>query len=512
MTRRAATREERDDAHAAAIAAAATSDLGEFSSGRLPGLALREYQLRPGLAIAESVRDGLGRQFAVAFSRQSGKDELLAQLLAWLLVHRAGEGGSAVVAAPTRSPQANLSRDRLLDRLGRILPEGARQRDGYIVELGLASARFVSGHKSANVRGQTADLLLVANEAQHIEPELWDAVFDPMAASTNATTLFMGTVWDSRGLLARQMRFLEQRQAELGTRLVFKVPWPEVGEALPAYGDRVRERIAQFGADHPFIRTEYLLEELDGEEGLFPPRRLAQMRGEHPRQHAASPGRRYALLVDVAGEDEHGGGPAAFASLARRDSTALTVVEVDEAPGRPAVYRVVDRAAWTGAKHVDLHEEIVRLAREVWRAHVVVIDATGIGAGLAGFLRKALADRRAGPAIKVDPFVFTATSKSRLGWDFLGLIDSGRYLEYREEAPAGSADARLTEQFWAQLRAVTFATGDGPGKTLRWSVPDRQGHDDLVMSAALVARLEPIAFRSRLAIGRSREEPSHGAA
>jgi hypothetical protein len=505
-------RVERDEELAAAIELAARPDLKVFSHGWLPGAALRDYQLEPGRAIAESIRDGLGRQLAVVFSRQSGKDELLAQLLAWLLIDRAERGGTAIVAAPTRRPQVNISRDRLLDRLRRILPDGVRLRDEYIVEVGMASARFVSAHKSANVRGQTADLLLVANEAQHIDPELWDAVFDPMAASTNATTLFLGTVWDRHGLLARQMRFLEQREAEVGAKLVFKVPWPVVAEALPAYGDRVRARIAQFGEGHPFIRTEYLLEELDGEEGLFHPRRLAAMRGDHPRQRAASPGRRYALLVDVAGEDEHGGGPAAFASLARRDSTALTVVEVDEAPGRPAIYRVVDRVAWTGAKHVDLHAEIVRLAREVWMAHVVVIDATGIGAGLAGFLKKALADRRAGPAIKVDPFVFTATSKSQLGWDFLGLIDTGRYLEYREEAPPGSAEARLTEQFWAQLRAVAFDTGDGPGKTLRWSVPDRQGHDDLVMSAALVARLEPIAFRSRVAIGRSREEPSHGAA
>jgi len=506
------TRAEREEERAAAIRTLDRKGLGQLSKDELPGLALREYQLEPGRAIAESIRGGHGRQLAVVFSRQAGKDELLAQLLAWLLITRATVGGSAIVAAPTRRPQVNISRDRLLDRLQRILPEGARLRDEYIVEVGLADARFVSAHKSANVRGQTADLLLVANEAQHIDPEIWDAVFDPMAASTNATTLFLGTVWDSRGLLARQMRFLEERQAEEGTTLVFKVPWPEVAEALPAYGDRVRARIAQFGERHPFIRTEYLLEELDGEDGLFPPRRIAMMRGDHPRQHAATPGRRYALLVDVAGEDEHGGGPAAFASFARRDSTALTVVEVDEAPGRPVIYRVVDRSAWTGAKHVDLHEEIVRLAREVWRAHVVVIDATGIGAGLAGFLKKALADRRAGPAIRVDPFVFSATSKSQLGWDFLGLIDSGRYLDYREEAPAGSADARLTEQFWAQLRAVAFATGDGPGKTLSWSVPDRQGHDDLVMSAALVARLEPIDIRSRLAIGRSREEPSHGAA
>jgi len=35
--------------------------------------------------------------------------------------------------------------------------------------------------------GQTVDLLLVANEAQDIRPRIWDAVFNPMAASANAS-------------------------------------------------------------------------------------------------------------------------------------------------------------------------------------------------------------------------------------------------------------------------------------------------------------------------------------
>jgi hypothetical protein len=138
--------------------------------------------------------------------------------------------------------------------------------------------------------------------------------------------------------------------------------------------------------------------------------------------------------------------------------------------------------------------------------------STRRGSARAGRLPQAGAGRPRAGRRSGRPVRLQRDEQEPLGWDFLGLIDSGRYLEYREEAPAGSADARLTEQFWAQLRAVTFATGDGPGKTLSWSVPDRQGHDDLVMSAALVARLEPIAIRSRLAIGRSREEPSYGAA
>ena len=92
-----------------------------------------------------------------------------------------------------------------------------------------------------------------------------------MAAATNATTLFLGTVWSRETLLARQMRYLEEQERADGERRVWRVAWEEVAEDLPAYGERVRARIAQFGAAHPFIRTEYCLEELDGEGGLFPP-------------------------------------------------------------------------------------------------------------------------------------------------------------------------------------------------------------------------------------------------
>ena len=57
-------------------------------------------------------------------------------------------------------------------------------------------------------------MLLVANEAQDIDPGIWDARFDPMAASTNATTVFMGTVWDRTGLLHRQMAHLAALEAQ----------------------------------------------------------------------------------------------------------------------------------------------------------------------------------------------------------------------------------------------------------------------------------------------------------
>jgi hypothetical protein len=502
----------------------------------LPGYRLRGYQLGPARAIAASVTNGLGRQFAVVFSRQAGKDEMLAQLVAWLLTRQQVAGGSVVVAAPTVT-QANVTRERLLHRLRRspLALAPVATREGYIVAVGQATARFLSAAESAHPRGQTADLLLVANEAQDIDPAIWDARFDPMAASTNATTVFMGTVWDRNGLLHRQMEHLERVTGSQGdgvtgettllspchpdtlsppSRRVFKVPWPEVAAELPAYGERVRERIAQHGENHPLIRTEYALEVLDGEGGLFPPQRIAQLQGDHPRRHRAEAGKRYAGLLDVAGEEEEGSGPEAYDNAARRDATALTIVEVEAAQRAPRgreveerhrssrlldsstsrlpVYRVVDRMAWTGTKHTALHGQLVDLARNVWGLAALVIDATGVGAGLASFLHEALG--RGPRRVIVAPFVFTGVSKSQLGWDFLALIDGGRIKEY-------AADGDELTRIYQQLAACTYEVLPGPGRLLRWGVPPRRGHDDLLISAALCCRLDAIDWRPRVAKG-----------
>ena len=482
---------------------AALSDPATFARLTAPGYALRPYQAEAARAVWESVRTGAGRQFVWVFSRQAGKDETLALLLAFLLARFRTRGGTIVVAAPTLRPQAALSHDRLLARLAHPLtgPVAARAA-GHTLTVGAARARFVSAAPTANARGLTADLLLVANEAQDIRPAVWDAVFDPMAASTNATTLFLGTVWDRETLLARQMRHLAREGAADGVRRVFRVPWETVAAEVPAYGDRVRARIAQFGPTHPFIRTEYCLEELDGDGALFPEQRLAQLQGDHPRRHAAEAGKRYALLIDVGGGEEAGSGPAAFTDATRRDSTAVTVVEIGEpdAAGLPA-YRVVDRLAWTGLAQAAVLPRLVDLARNVWGARAVVVDATGLGAGLASMLAAALG-HGPGPAIRVLPFTFTATSKSALGWALLGLIDSGRLKDYRETAAPGSPEAAVTAAFQAQIRGVVYETAPGPGKQLRWGAPPGR-HDDLVTSLALTSALDGIDWRRRTAHGRT---------
>ncbi|MBX3068874.1 MAG: hypothetical protein KF883_00100 [Thermomicrobiales bacterium] len=482
-----------------------------FSDRYFPDQTLRAYQTAPAQAILESVRHQRGEQHAVVFSRQAGKDELLAQLVIQLLVEHRKTGGTIVLAAPTFRPQSLTMRDRVLERLRfAARPIAFKAREGMILEVGRASARFLSASPLANTRGQTASLLLVANEAQDIDPDQWDAVFDPMAVTTNATTLFMGTVWSRHTLLARQMRYLDQLQ-DVAKGRVWKVDWTVVAQVLEPYGERVRNRIAQQGRDHPTIRTEFFLEELDDAGSLFTESHIARMQGDHPRQYAATPGHRYALLVDVAGESETPLLPGAADLTSRRDSTALTVVEIVDPPrerggfdhfGLQCTYRVVDRKAWTGVSHRSLHQELVDLARRTWKASVMIVDATGVGAGLASFLKAELSRRVGGYApVDVVPFHFTAQSKSRLAWDFLGLIGSGRYQEYADIAHPGSPEAALTAAFSAQLRSIEYDVANATSKQVRWGTPAHRGHDDLVMSAAMTALLDDYDYRPRIARG-----------
>jgi hypothetical protein len=468
-----------------------------FSRTMLANRALRGYQTPPARAIAESVIEGLGREFVVVFSRQSGKDEMLAQVCAFLLSRYRLTGGNVIVGLPALRPQGIIARDRLVERLQTPLTrDQVRLREGTIVEVGEASVRFLSAARGANSRGNTASLLLVANEAQDIDPDVWDAVFAPMAAASNATTLFLGTVWSGTTLLARQMRLLAELQRADGVQRVFRVPWHDVAVELPVYGEYVRRQIDLLGEQHPFIRTEYELEELDGAGGLFPAERRSLVQGHFPPQDRADDsGAFYALAVDVAGEEEQGNeGERVRQAQPRKDSTAVAVVRITA--GQAPAFEVVAWYLWTGTRHTILHRRIEHLATIVWNVRHVVIDATGVGAGLATFLRESLGER------VVTPFIFSSASKSQLAWDFLGMIDSGRFRVFDGQLCRDPEQARLAALFMRQMEACRYTVLPGPGRLLRWGVEDGMLHDDLLMAAALVGVLQRRDWRPRSARGR----------
>nr|MBC7245515.1 hypothetical protein [Chloroflexota bacterium] len=462
---------------------------------------LRSYQLEPAKAIVDSVINRKGLTFAVVMSRQAGKNELSAQLEAYLMnLFQQVRGASLVKASPTYKPQTINSKMRLRDCLDNPWNrEFLRGDEGYIVRLGWCRCFFFSAHPSANVVGATASVLLECDEAQDVDAEKWDKEFAPMGASTNVTTVFYGTMWTSRTLLARTIRRLQQQQQQDGVKRVFLVPWQEVAAIVPAYGEYVRKEMARLGANHPIIKTQYELQEIDEAGRLFTAERIARMRGTHSRLRHPHDGEMYALTVDVAGEDEDAERRAdedVRAEHPRRDSTVVTVFRVDlNTLGDPLVgyprYEVVNRYWWTGRKQAEVYAAIVDLVGQ-WKPSSLVVDATGIGAGLAGFLVKRLGSDKDDPPGLVVPFEFTSVSKSELGWDFLAVIETGRYKEYTDD---GAAD---TAQFWREVAQCEYEVLPGPGKVMRWGVRDATVHDDMLVSAALVAVLDKLEWREEV--------------
>ena len=217
-----------------------------------------------------------------------------------------------------------------------------------------------------------------------------------MAASTNATRVFWGTSWTSQTLLARQLRRAREEEKRDGLRRVFRLTADDVSAEVGAYRKHVEETIERLGRAHPTVRTQYYSEELDGAGGLFPPDRIARMHSDETVEDGPLPGAVYALLLDVAGEDEgrRGIDGALNPSNPARDSSALCVVRVTSGgEGRPLPrYTPVLRRQWTGVNQTRLHAEIREIAL-AWRARAVVVDATGVGAGLASFLEHSLPGR-----------------------------------------------------------------------------------------------------------------------
>jgi hypothetical protein len=451
------------------------------------GIQLRSYQRQVAEAIADSALRGKGLSFVVIFPRQSGKNELQAQLEAYLLCLCSLTQAEMVKVSPTWKPQS-LNAMRRLERVLKhnLISRGRwSKRSGYIYQCGEALIHFLSGAPTSSIVGATASLLLECDEAQDVEISKWDKEIAPMAASSHATRVFWGTAWTSTTLLARELRAAQQQEARDGIRRTWLLTADQVGAEVPAYRKFVAEQVARLGRNNPLVRTQYFSEEIDGEGGMFALNRRLLMRGSHAVQMEPAPGTAYAFTIDVAGEDEAATEDLAQLANPARDSTVLTIFRVDShAVNDPLVrkptYRVVQRFSWQGVKHSQLYGTILSLV-EVWSPIRVIIDATGVGAGLASFLKDRLGSR-------LVPFGFSQASKSQLGWDFITIIESGRYKEYHP----------LDEEMECQLEHCQFSILEGPAKIMRWGVPQGKRkissgelvHDDYILSAALISLLD----------------------
>jgi hypothetical protein len=443
---------------------------------------LRPYQLEVARAAMDSIQEGKGLTFSVEIARQGGKNELSAHLEVLLLTLYMARGGNLIKCSPTFKPQTIISIERLKKRLDDFGFDGIyRLQMGYILQLGNAKVIFLSAEGSSSVVGHTADILLEIDESQDVSKEKYTKEFRPMGSATNVTTILYGTTWDDSTLLEEVKQANLELERKDGIKRHFRYDWQEVGRYNPDYVNFIQAERQRLGEEHPLFRTQYALLPISHGGGFLSRQQIALVLGEHQRQSQPEGKRTYIAGVDLAGEyePEMTGWETPVNDRGRGgDSTVITIAEVDSAPAlnelsAGPVLKVVEQYQWTGTPHSQLYTQMTDILKNVWNCHRIVVDATGIGQPVASFLKKELGSR-------VVPFVITSKSKSDMGFELLSIVNSGRLKLYKQD---GSREYKETlfelEKARAQYR---------PNQTMNLYVDPHEGHDDFLVSLALVVQ------------------------
>ena len=238
----------------------------------------------------------------------------------------------------------------------------------------------------------------------------------------------------------------------------------------------MEQEIARLGEAHPAIQTQYLLRPITGAGMFLNSLQLAMLQGSHAWEDAARAGGWYIAGMDVAGEDRPNvqmPGESSHYGRSKRDSTVLTIGRVHFNEFNLPCIDVTHQQWWTGRSHLDQYAAALALV-ERWDMRALVIDATGLGAGLASMLLNKLGSER------VIPFTFTRPAKSRLAYQLLSLLNSGRLKLYE----AQDAPASIHAECWRQLRLARYRL-PAP-ETIDFYVDPTDGHDDFLASLALL--------------------------
>lgn len=464
---------------------------------------LRSYQVAPLRAIIDAILHRRGTEFLLIFPRQSGKNEAVAHLLVYLLNIFQRSGATIIFGAI--GDALGRGKERLEERLDNCWNHGQWHRAAKPVRviLGRAQVAFISTYPGAASRGATASHLLIIDELQDQDAAHIEAVFTPMRAACNATAVYLGTVRFTHDALWRKKAELEQQQEKDGIQRVWIVTPEQVAADNPSYAAFLATQVGRYGRNHPIVASEYFLEPIDAAGGLFDARRRFLMDGRHQRQTQPKAHTTYIATIDVGGQDEQ---TAAAGQLdnPRRDYTVVTIIEVGRSslPGYFAVDVMIDH----GSRHFTAADGRMNLAEQIqayltrWNVVAVIIDASGLGQGLADWLTSQRPN--------VHRFYFTGSSKAQLGSSFVALVEQGR-AHYWQSA------AEFDDSWWFHAQAAAcsyYVRPDGRfERDLKWSVPDSHTtstpsgnlptHDDRLISFALVAEAERLRAADLLHLG-----------
>jgi hypothetical protein len=454
----------------------------------ISGHPLHPYQTPFARRVIESVIIGDGETITALFSRQSGKSETVANVVAALMIilprlagmfpellGKFAEGFWVGAFAPVDEQADNLFGrivSRLTsDRAGEFLsdPEISEEVIGRGRELRLkhcgSLVRKTTCHPRAKIEGRTYHLILI-DECQGAEEKVVNKSIGPMGASTNATMVFTGTPDYTKGVFYKQIQLNKRMATKRGARQNhFDADYKMVGKYNANYKRFVAKEILRIGVDSDEFKLSYRLMWLL-DRGMFTTSEKLDELGDKSMQvqHAwmKSP-----VIVGI--------------DPARKiDSTVVTVVWVGwDYPDQFGRYehRVLN---WLDLTGVDWEEQYFRIVEFLSNYHVFAIgvDAGGVGDTVISRLKVLM------PGTEVVPVAADRGAQSKR-WRYL--MDLMRDGKIGWPSHAKTRALRVWRKFRQQMEDVEIRY-EGPNLIVE--APDEVGaHDDFVDSLAIAVSI-----------------------
>lgn len=451
-------------------------------------IAMYPYQEEFGKRIIESVITEDGAVVTGLLSRQSGKTETLANVVAGLMVilprlahmfpsipPKFKKGLWVGCFAPVEGQVETLF-NRIVQRL---TSERAMEimLDPEIDDRPKGQARYLELKKSGSfVRMQTANPrakiesksyhLIIIDEAQQVDEYVVEKSITPMGVHYLATMVQIGTPDIFKGHFYKTIQFNKRRELERGGRKNhFEFNWTHCAKYNRKYRIAVRQTALRIGEDSDEFRLNYRLEWLL-ERGMFVTEERMDELGDSTMQllHAWW---KSGVIVGV--------DPAR-----RMDSTVVTVVYIDwDHPDEFGFFhhRILN---WMEIHGEDWEEQYFRIVEFLANYNVIAIgvDAQGVGDAVAQRLQVLM------PRIQVVPLLSTNAAQSDRWKHLMALIQRGMLAW-----PAHPKTRRL--KMWRRFRQqmVDLEKKYQSGYLLAEAPDTREAHDDYPDSLALACIL-----------------------
>jgi hypothetical protein len=248
----------------------------------ISGHPLYGYQVPFARRLIESLIINDGATLTALFSRQSGKSETVANVVAAVMIMfprlakafpallgKYKEGVWVGAFAPVED-QADTLFGRIVarltsDRAQEVMadPEIDDKVDGGSRVITLKNSgslvRKQTAHPRATIEGRTYHLILI-DECQGADERVVNKSIGPMGASTNATMVFTGTPTYEVGVFYKQIQINKRQSTRRGQRMNhFEADWKEVSKWNKNYERFVKKEMLRIGEDADEFKLSYRL-------------------------------------------------------------------------------------------------------------------------------------------------------------------------------------------------------------------------------------------------------------